>query len=270
MPEIIKVFLQNNSIADLPKVYESIWATYQNDVEKYALNETERKVIKHIISTAYLYIDERIKFQNFGNSNYKSREVGKAMRNLESAKIIQLIYPTTDLQIPVKPNLRKSPRLQFLDTGLVNHTLNIQGQMLGLQDLSSTFKGAIIPHMITQELISINTISYKKPMFWVREKKQSSAEVDLVFSYGNKVIPIEIKSGSKGTLKSLHQFIEQTNHPYAVRIYAGVFKIENAKTPNGTNYLLMNMPYYLGTKIPEYIEYFVNNYKLESTPKSPI
>jgi len=262
MPEIIKVYLQNNGIADLPKVYESIWATYQNDVEKYASNETERKVIKHIISTAYLYIGERIKFQNFGNSNYKSREVGEAMRNLENAKIIQLIYPTTDLLIPVKPNLRKSPRLQFLDTGIVNHTLNIQGQMLGLQDLSSTFKGAIIPHMITQELISLNTISYNKPMFWVREKKQSYAVVDLVYSYGDKVIPIEIKSGSKGTLKSLHQFIEQTNHPYAVRIYAGEFKIENAKTSNGTNYLLMNMPYYLGTKIPEYIEYFVNNYEV--------
>jgi len=262
MPEIIKVFLQNNGIADLPKVYESIWATYQNDVEKYASNETERKVIKHIISTAYLYVDERIKFQNFGNSNYKSREVGEAMRNLDNAKIIQLIYPTTDVLIPVKPNLRKSPRLQFLDTGLVNHALNIQGQMLGLPDLSSTFKGAIIPHIITQELISLNSISYKKPMFWVREKNQSSSEVDLVYSYGDKVIPIEIKSGSKGTLKSLHQFIEQTNHPYAIRIYAGKFNIESAKTTNGTNYLLMNMPYYLGTKIPEYIEYFVNNFTL--------
>jgi hypothetical protein len=117
-------------------------------------------------------------------------------------------------------------------------------------------------HIITQELISLNSISYKKPMFWVREKTQSSSEVDLVYSYGDKVIPIEIKSGSKGTLRSLHQFIEQTNHPYAVRIYAGKFNIESAKTPNGTNYLLMNMPYYLGTKIPEYIEYFVNNFTL--------
>ena len=262
MPEVIKVLLQDNTISDLPRVYESIWATYKNDVEKYASNETERKVIVHIISTAYLYIDERIKFQNFGNSNYKSREVGEAMRNLDDAKIIQLIYPTTDVFVPVKPNLKKSPRLQFLDTGLVNHALNTQSQMLGIQDLSSTFKGTIIPHLITQELISLNTISYSKPQFWVREKRQSSSEVDLVFTYGDKVIPIEIKSGSKGTLKSLHQFIEQTNHPYAVRIYAGEFKIERAKTQGGTQYLLMNLPYYLGTKIPEYIKYFVINYAL--------
>ncbi len=69
---------------------------------------------------------------------------------------------------------------------------------------------------------------------------QSSSEVDLVFAYLGKVIPIEIKSGSEGTLKSLHQFVEHTNHPYAVRIYAGVFNVIETKTPGGTPYLLMN------------------------------
>jgi len=60
----------------------------------------------------------------------------------------------------------------------------------------------------------------------------------------------------------LHQFIERTNHSYAVRVYAGEFKIEKTKTSSGMPYLLMNLPYYLGTKIPEYIEYFVSNYKM--------
>ena len=262
MPEAIKVYLKNRSITDLPRIYESIWETYKNDVEKYTTNDTERKVIKHIINTAPLYIDQRIKFQNFGNSNYRSREVGESMRNLNDAKIIRLIYPTTDVEIPAKPDLRKSPRLQFLDTGILNHSLGIQGQMLGVKDLSSAFKGAIIPHLITQELISLNTFIDKKPNFWVRDKKQASSEVDLVFSYNDKLIPIEIKSGSSGSLKSLHQFIEQTNHPFAVRIYAGEFRIEKNVTPKGISYLLMNLPYYLGTKIPEYIQYFVENNSL--------
>jgi hypothetical protein len=94
----------------------------------------------------------------------------------------------------------------------------------------------------------------------VREKKQSSAEVDLVVHFQGKVIPIEIKSGSTGSLKSLHQFIERSPHPYAVRIYAGKFNVENHTTPGGKPYLLMNLPYYLGTKIAEYLEYFVKNY----------
>jgi hypothetical protein len=44
-------------------------------------------------------------------------------------------------------------------------------------------------------------------------------------------------------------------------MYAGEFNIEEAKTQGGKPYLLMNMPYYLGTKIPEYIDYFVSDFK---------
>jgi len=261
MPEIIKTYLSNKSIADLPKVYESIWATYKNDVEKYTTNNTERNVIKHIMGVAHLYIDQRVKFQNFGNSNYRSREVGEAFRNLDDAKIIQLIYPTTDLEVPIKPDIKKSPRLQFLDTGLINHDLKIQGELLALNDLSNAYKGAIIPHIITQEVLSLNTINYKKPHFWVREKAQATSEIDLVYQYQDKVIPIEIKSGATGKLKSLHEFIERTNHNYAIRMYAGAFSIEKHNTPNKNKpYKLMNLPYYLGTKLPEYIAYFITNY----------
>ena len=262
LPEIISNFIEKKSITELPGIYESIWNTYKNDVEKYASNETERKVIKHVISTAHLYIDQRIKFQNFGQSNYRSREVGEAIRNLDAAKIIQLIYPTTDVEIPVKPDLRKSPRLQFLDTGLINYELGIQAEMMSFSDLSNLYKGAIIPHLLMQELISLNTLNNNKPHFWIREKKQSSSEVDMVISHRDKVIPIEIKSGKEGRLRSLHQFIERSNHPYAVRFYGGEFKVLASKTPNGKPYLLMNLPYYLGTKLPEYIEYFILNFKL--------
>jgi predicted AAA+ superfamily ATPase len=181
---------------------------------------------------------------------------------LDKAKVIQIIYPTTNVETPVIPDIRKFPKLQFLDTGLVNHLLKIQSQLIGLNDLSKAYKGKIIPQIITQELISLNDFSYHKPNFWIRDKKQSSAEVDLVYTFKDKVIPIEIKSGKTGTLKSLQLFINECPHHYAVRIYAGQFKIENQKTLNGKPYLLMNMPYYLGTKIPEYISYFVDNYQL--------
>lgn len=121
----------------------------------------------------------------------------------------------------------------------------------------SAYKGAIIPHLVTQELISLQSISAQAPNFWVRERAQSNAEVDLLYTYGKLVIPIKIKSGSTGSLKLLHQFIEAANHPYAIRIYAGVFKVEQAITPNKKPYLLMNLPYYAGAVLPEYIEWFI-------------
>ncbi len=260
MPEIIKTFLTHNSYTELPKVYESIWESYKNDVEKYSTNHTEQKVIKHIINVAHLYLDERIKFQNFGKSNYKSREVGEAFRHLDDAKIIQLIYPTTSFKPPLKPDIKKSPRLQFLDTGLINYSNQIQAQLIALKDLSYAYQGKLIPHIFTQELISLNTIKYNKPMFWVRDKKGSSAEIDLIYQHEEIAIPIEIKSGKTGTLKSLHLFIDQVEHHYAVRVYGGEFLVEKTKTPSGKPYVLMNLPYFVGTKLKEYINWFVKNH----------
>jgi predicted AAA+ superfamily ATPase len=258
MPEVIAKYLETKSIGELQTIYESIWETYKDDVVKYGSNDTEARIIRYIMSNAHLYLDKRIKFQHWGNSNYKSREVGEAFRNLDDAKIIQLIYPTTVTEIPLKNDLQKSPRMQFLDTGLINNELNIQAEMLSMTDLNDAFRGAIIPHLIIQELISLNTTKATKPNFWVREKNQSSAEVDIVVAHGKYAIPIEIKSGKAGKLKSLHQFMNAAPHHFAIRMYAGNFSIEKQVTNEGKGFYLMNLPYYLGTKLHEYIEYFIN------------
>ncbi|MEA3451319.1 MAG: AAA family ATPase, partial [Bacteroidota bacterium] len=115
----------------------------------------------------------------------------------------------------------------------------------------------IIQHLVNQELISIFTNIKYKPSFWVREQKNSNSEVDIVLRFKNYIIPIEIKAGKKGRLRSLHQFIDETNHHFAIRIYAGKFNIEETKTPKGTPYYLMNLPYFLTTKIFEYIDFFI-------------
>lgn len=260
MPEVIKTYLKEESMANLSKIYESIWSTYLADTEKYTTNSSSRNVMRHIMKTVAYEVDKRVKFQNFGNSTYRSREIGEAMRSLEMAKVIRLIYPTTSISPPIIPDFKKSPRIQLLDTGIINYSLGIISEMLLMDNLIGTYKGAIIPHIIFQDLISLQSETEVSPHFWVREKKQSSAEVDLVYSIEGKLIPIEIKSGATGSLKSLHQFIEKSDHPYAVRIYGGEFEIMEAKTPSGKTYILMNMPYYLGTKIPEYLRYFISNY----------
>jgi len=261
MPSIVANYVKNKNITGLSKSYSSLWQSYKDDVEKYARNETDKKVIRHIINTAPHEVD-RIKFEGFGKSNYRSREVGEALRALDLAKIVQLIYPTTSLQPPIIGNFKKRPRLQFLDTGMLNQVLLLQAEMILIEDLDQFYKGRIIQHLVCQELISIHEETAYKPHFWVREQKDSNAEVDLVYQFEKYIIPIEVKSGKQGTLKSLHQFVERTSHPYAIRLYAGEFKIEEHTTPGGVPYLLMNLPYYLGTKIPEYAAYFIKNHQL--------
>jgi len=145
---------------------------------------------------------------------------------------------------------------------MLNQILLLQAEMIGLNDLSDLYRGKIIEHLVYQEIISTHDETAYKPHFWVRAERDLNSEVDLVYKHGKYIIPIEIKLGKQGRLRSLHQFIERSNHPYAIRLYAGESKIEKSITPGGVTYLLMNMPYNLGTKIPEYIEYFVNKHTL--------
>jgi uncharacterized protein len=174
MPEVIKTYVESNfDISGLKAIYASIWDAYKSDVIKYAKNAAEANVMRHIIASAP-YARDRIYFANFGASNYRSREVGEAFRALDLAKIIYLIYPTTQTEPPQLADLTRKPRLQFLDTGLMNYASDIQTELLSLDDLNDYYKGFVVNHCVTQELIANSTNMSNRPLFWVREKANTS------------------------------------------------------------------------------------------------
>ena len=257
MPEIIQHYAVHRDLTSLSSLYESLLVAYLDDVEKYANNEKHSRVIRHIIQTAFHFAGERIKMVGFGNSNYPSREISEAMQLLEKSFMLQRIYPTTATELPLIPDLKKSPRLQLLDTGLVNYFSGIQQEIFGTKDLNILYKGRITEHIVGQEIQAQSHLLLNKLFFWVRQKNQSNAEVDFVIQQGNKIIPIEVKSGATGRLRSLHQFVERTNHPFAVRLYAGKLTKEKAKTIAGIEFQLLNLPYYLAGELDQYLEWFI-------------
>ncbi len=257
MPEVVNNYLESGNIKELDRVYESLLVSYVNDAEKYARNDTIRNVLRHSIESLPFESGKRIKYQGFGNSNYKSREVGEALRTIEKAMLIQLIFPSTATGIPIQSDHKKSPILQFLDTGLLNYFVGLQPGYISYKDLLSFYRGVIAEHIVRQELLAVDMSKNRKYPFWVREKKQSNAEVDIILQYKNHVIPIEIKAGKTGMLRSLHQFMDRVDHFYAIRVYAGKFEITSAVTTGGKQYRLLNLPYYLAGKIFEYIEWFI-------------
>jgi hypothetical protein len=253
MPEIVKVFSEKEDLSLLKSVYESLLMSYLDDSDKYARNPTMRQVLRHCIEAIPFEAGKRIKFHGFGNSNYRSREVGEAMRTIERAMLLSLIYPSTSLQPPLVPDFKKSPKLQFVDTGLLNHFAGLQPLFFQYSDLHSFYQGLLAEHIARQELMSQDPEENKKVPFWVREKKQSNAEIDILVPYRNHVVPVEVKSGHSGALRSLHQFVNGSPHPYAARLYRGKFEITESKTVEGKRYQLLNLPYFLAGRISDYL-----------------
>lgn len=253
MPEAVKGYIESSGITSLKSIYESLLISYINDSEKYARNTTMKQVLRHCLETIAPQAGSRIKFQGFGKSSYKSREIGEALRVLERAMLIYLIYPTTSVKLPLTPDYRKSPRLQYLDTGLLNYFAGIQHNYFKHNHLFDFYRGLVVEHIVYQELICSEKTSIRKPLFWVKEKRQSNAEVDVVLPHDNLCIPVEIKSGKSGTLRSLHQFINMAPHGFGIRLYEGEFNIENSSTVEGKRFKLLNLPYFLAGNIPAYI-----------------
>jgi len=256
MPEIIKQYAKNRDFTSLASIYESLIVSYMDDVEKYASSSKQLHIIRHAIKASFAEACKRIKFEGFGQSSYGSREMGEALRALEKALLIQLVYPVTGFTLPVIPNLRKSPRLHVLDTGLLNYFAGLQKDILGTKDLNSVYNGSIIEHLAGQELLASQFNALSSLHFWIREKKTSSAEVDYVYIYDGKIIPIEIKSGSSGKLKSLHMFMDKAPHTMAIRFYAGDLHITDCITSSGKKFHLLNLPYFLVSQLENYLKWF--------------
>lgn len=256
MPEIVSEYIKRGTSVGLSEIYDEITTAYRDDITKYASNEKEHDILRHLITTAPLFADQRITFHNFGNSGYRSIDVSRGFRRLQQAGICQLVHPTTHTHIPLVPDLNKSPRLQWLDSGLLIHSLGIRSKLRMLDDLNDAWKGALVPHIVNQELLSRNKTTYTLPVFWVRQKTQSQAELDLLLEIKGSVVPVEIKSGAAGSLRSLHQYLDRSESEFAVRLYAGSCSIEQHKTSTGRPYTLLNLPYYLAFWLDEYITWF--------------
>jgi predicted AAA+ superfamily ATPase len=256
MPEIVSHYSKYRDLTALSKIFDSLLTSYLEDVEKYASSKTQIIHIRHAIKSSFLLAGKRIKFEGFGNSTYRSRDMSEALRIIEKALLIHILHPSTDNQLPLIPDIKKSPRLQVLDSGLMNYFLGIQREVLGSQDLNAVYQGTLIEHLVGQELLTLNFNALSSLNFWVREKKTSTAEVDYLFPIDGKLIPVEVKSGSEGKLRSLHLYMEQSSQDIAIRFYAGEPQLNNAIALKSKKFNLLNLPYYLVSQIKAYYEWY--------------
>ena len=244
MPEAVALYAQKRDLVILQRVYDSLLNGYKDDVEKYARNTAMRSVLRHILTHGWQYAGERIKFERFANSNYRSREMSEAFQTLEKAMVLELAYPTLSTKPPMQPDVKKSPKLLWLDTGLVNHVVGLQRELFGVEDISQSWKGQIAEHIVGQSLLAASASVSAKRNFWLRDSRNSQAEVDFMLQYAGQLLPVEVKSGDNAKLKSLQLFMEKSKGNIAIRFWNQPFTKDMITLPSGKKYTLLNLPFY--------------------------
>lgn len=91
-------------------------------------------------------------------------------------------------------------------------------------------RGNIVEAFVGQEFLAYADPHFKADLYyWHKEERTSQAEVDYVTVINQKIIPVEVKSGASGRLKSIQTFLEtHKDSPYGLRFYA------NSETSHAT------------------------------------
>lgn len=255
LPEAVANYAKRKDWVSLNEIFNSLLSGYKDDIEKYAQRPKEQDILRYILNYGWGLAGQRFQFSKFCSSSYKSAEMGNAFRTLEKTLLLELVYPLISTSFPILPDLKRSPKLLWLDTGLVNYVAGMQESLLFTSDTDELWNGHIAEQVVGQELLGASFAFGVKRMFWVRDARNSQAEVDFVYKYKSHLIPVEVKTGDNSKLRSLHQYMDESQEVIALRLWNGPLTSDLICLPSGKQYTLYNMPFYYAGQL----ETFFNN-----------
>ncbi len=254
MPEVVNAYTEKQSMIELEKIKSSIIDTFKLDFHKYKKN-TNPKLLSIIFDSLPIQIGKKIKYSNIDRT-YKSNEISKSLYQLNLARIVSKVFNTSCNGIPLSAERKENFFKCFLlDIGLIHTQLKLNPfETSETVELNYVNNGVLSEQLIAQQL-HFQHLDFQEPQlyYWAREKKAASAEVDFVIADSKRrIIPIEVKSGSTGSMRSLQVMIHEKSLSHAVRFNSEIPSVfhEIRKTVLGdTEYNLYSLPHYLSGQI---------------------
>jgi uncharacterized protein len=217
MPSAAREYAENSSLSQCEIELSSILETLRDDVQKYQ-RKIDPEILRLILDKAPGLVGRKVKYSSISRE-IKSIYLKQGIRQFELARILHLVHHSSGNGIPLKSEKKERDfKLLFLDAGLMMHALGLS--VLSLKDnaLITINSGALAEQFIGQQWLNLHE-SHSNPelFYWNRQKSGSEAEVDYLFQIDDKILPVEVKAGTTGSLKSLHVFISEKGSPAAIR-----------------------------------------------------
>lgn len=250
MPEAVFTWINTHSLGSLSAVQQNLIQTYQDDFAKYA-GRLSIHSLDDVLRAVPALLAQKFMYAKV-NSTSNHASIKSAVDLLSKSRLCHKIYGTAGNGIPIGAELNeKIFKMILIDVGLVSSMLDLRlHQFETIEDILLINKGALA-EQVAGQLLRLLSPYYIDPklFYWSRESKGSSAEIDYLIQSNTELIPIEVKAGGEGKLRSLHQFMHEKQWKKAIRIYSGPLQQSkiNIKTPQGypVAYELLSLPFYL-------------------------
>ncbi len=215
MPECVLEYIENQNLKTVQEIQENLLYSFQADFSKYK-PKVETDCLTEIISKIPINIGKQVMYAKL-SEKYSSPTVKKGVDVLRTSKIITKITNVSAEGLPLTESGRQF-KLLFLDIGLLT-------KLSGLSLIDKITKSSLLPlfnGMMAEQFCGQELLAKKnnKVHYWSRIDPGTTSEVDYLIEENGKIIPIEIKSGKKGQLKSLHFMLEKYGNIAQARVYS--------------------------------------------------
>lgn len=255
MPAAVESYRLRRSLLPVAVVHGDLLATIRDDFSKYA-NRVHRQQLASVLAAVPAQLGQKFKWSKV-EREARAASLRQALDLLVLARVCHRVTATPGHGLPLGAgaSIRNFKAIYF-DVGLASTSLNLS--LPGLEhasDLTLVNSGAIAEQAVGQ-LLRLNAAPHEEPSlwYWLREHRGASAEIDYLTTARGKVIPVEVKAGAGGTLRSLHLFMAERGSPLAVRFNsaAPVIQEVDALTSDRRHakYKLLSLPMYLVEELP--------------------
>jgi len=261
MPEAVAAFAEENAVTEVTAVHRSIAGTYQDDFSKYA-KQKDLALMQKVFRQIPRMIGQKVKYSNISRED-RSRNVKAAIDLLVKARVCHRVFHSHCSGVPLFADINENVyKLIFMDVGLVAYLTGLDWIALNALDGDNLVnEGKLAEQFVGQHLL----LPLEPPQltYWLREQKTANAETDYVTSSGDLVVPVEVKAGKSGTLKSLHQFAARRKSSLCVRFDLNLPEIRSlthsVRMDGGSipvSFNLLSLPLYLVEALPGVLEAF--------------
>ena len=259
MPQAVSSWMSKNSLMAVNQIYNDLITTYRDDFNKYT-GRLSIERLNEVLTAVPFFLGQKFMYSKV-NSDVQAGSIKQALNLICSARICHKINASAGNGVPLGAEIQeKNLKVMLLDVGLCSAMLDLAfNQLTTIKDISLINRGGI-SEQVTGQILRTIVPCYVDPTlyYWQRAAKGSNAEVDYLIQHQNKVIPLEVKAGSTGSLKSLHLFMSLKKLDVAARVNSDLPStvVVDIKDYEGKpiKYNLLSVPYYLLGQLPRLLK----------------
>lgn len=244
LPAVVDEYISTGNVERVQMKQLNLVQTYRDDFGKYAMH-TKHAVMQKILREAPSFIGEKFMYSRI-DADTNSRDTKTALNYLVEAGLLYKVYHTQASGLPFHTLMHdKHFKIMFLDVGLANATSQLSPELFLQKDLMLLNRGIQAEQFAGQELLA-----YRKPylqselFYWDRQKPNSSAEVDYIINVSDRIIPVEVKAGKTGSLRSLQLFLNEKDCDLGVRLSLKPLELHDR---------VLSIPLYMIAEIPRLV-----------------